>query len=151
MLESTLGLFRKLKEAKALIKLLFKDMGAGESLAPPLNWWRLVALELKSTSQVHVAMDGLHPSVIACAETQDAFAGCDPSLTEMILDHYNKEWDLPTVSLGARASKVGEGKKAITQYVMDPNFSGCRRKTSPRVFWWIVLITPSAYFQRAKL
>jgi phosphoribosylformylglycinamidine synthase II len=113
LLESTLGLFRKLKEAKALDKVAFKDMGAGGITCATVELVEAGGFGAEiDLSQVHVAMDGLHPSVIACAETQERLCWmCDPSLTEMILDHYNKEWDLPTVSLGARASKVGKVKK----------------------------------------
>ena len=80
-----------------------------------LNWLKQVDSGRKSISQKFTAIDGLHPSVVACAETQERLCWtCDPSLTQMILDHYNKEWDLPGVSVGARASLVGKVKKEIT-------------------------------------
>ena len=57
-------------------------------------------------------MDNLHPSVIACSETQERFAWmCHPDLTDMILDHYNKKWDLPSIAENARAVKVGKVRK----------------------------------------
>ena len=110
LLESTAALFAKLRDQGHLDKVGFKDMGAGGNvcatveLVEPAGFGAEIDLQ-----QVHTAMDDLHPSVIACAETQERLCwACDPSLTEMILKHYNEEWDLPRVSTGARASKVGK-------------------------------------------
>ena len=60
-------------------------------------------------NKIHIGMDGLHPSVYLCSETQERFMWvCSPDITPMILDHYNKVFDLPGVSEGARASVVGK-------------------------------------------
>ena len=54
-------------------------------------------------------MPNLHPSVYLCSETQERFMWvCSPDLTQMILDHYNKTYDLPNVSAGAKASAIGK-------------------------------------------
>lgn len=113
ILESTYNLFNKLKEEGNLDKVGFKDMGAGGNicatveLVEPAGYGADIDL-----SNIHTSMDNLHPSVIACAETQERVCWmCHPSLTEQILKHYNEEWDLPNVSVGARASLVGKVKK----------------------------------------
>jgi phosphoribosylformylglycinamidine synthase II len=110
LLESTYHLFEKLKKGGHLGKVGFKDMGAGGNicatveLVEPAGYGAEIDL-----TQIHTSIDGLHPSVIACAETQERVCWTvDPSLSQMILDHYNVEWDLPRASLGARASKVGK-------------------------------------------
>ena len=60
-------------------------------------------------NKIHIGMEGLHPSVYLCSETQERFMWvCSPDITPMILDHYNKVFDLPGVSEGARASVVGK-------------------------------------------
>lgn len=113
VLESTYNLLTKLRDSGNLDKVGFKDMGAGGNvcasveLVEPAGYGADVDL-----SKVHTAIPNLHPSVIACAETQERLCWVvDPSLTAMILDHYNKEWDLPGVSQGARASHVGKVTK----------------------------------------
>lgn len=113
ILESTYNLLTKLRDGGNLGKVGFKDMGAGGNvcasveLVEPAGFGADVDL-----SKVHTAMSNLHPSVIACAETQERLCWVvDPSLTQMILDHYNKEWDLPGVSKGAAASHVGKVTK----------------------------------------
>lgn len=113
ILESTYNLFIKLRDGGNLDKVGFKDMGAGGNvcatveLVEPTGFGAEVDL-----AKVHTGIPNLHPSVIACAETQERLCWMvDPSLTQMVLDHYNKEWDLPNVSVGARASHVGKVKK----------------------------------------
>ncbi len=110
LIESTVALFAKLKSLNALGKVGFKDMGAGGNvcasveLVEPAGFGAEIDLK-----KVHTSIPNLHPSVIACAETQERLCwACDPSLTQLILDHYNVEWDLPKVSTGARASVVGK-------------------------------------------
>jgi len=59
--------------------------------------------------KIHIGMDGLHPSVYLCSETQERFMWvCSPEVTPAILDHYNNVFDLPGVSEGACASVVGK-------------------------------------------
>jgi len=113
LIESTLQLFNKLKEMNALDKVGLKDMGAGGNICATVELVEPAGLGAEiDLSKIHTSISDLHPSVIACAETQERICWmCDPSLTQMILDHYNKEWDLPKVSVGARASHVGKVKK----------------------------------------
>lgn len=113
MAESTYALFAKLRDQGHLDKVSFKDMGAGGNICAtveqvePAGFGATVDL-----AKVHVSMPDLAPAVIACAETQERLCWmCDPQITNLILDHYNKEWDLPNVSVGARASLVGKVTK----------------------------------------
>lgn len=110
LLESTYDLFRILKEKGELARVSFKDMGAGGNVCSTVEqvdkWGYGAELDVE---KIHTAMDGLPPSVIACSETQERFAWmCHPSLTRLILDHYNEKWALPDIASHARASVVGK-------------------------------------------
>lgn len=109
LLASTYALFDILVEKKLLGKVSFKDLGAGGNVCSSVE--QVAPLGMGATldlDKVHVALKGLPAEVIACAETQERFCWvCHPDLVPMILDHYNKQWDLPSVAEGARASAVG--------------------------------------------
>ncbi|MEK7528597.1 MAG: phosphoribosylformylglycinamidine synthase subunit PurL, partial [Patescibacteria group bacterium] len=110
LLESTYELFKILKGKNMIDKVGFKDMGAGGIMC--------ASVELAHTGgygadidieKIHVGEEGLHPSVIACSETQERFCWVvPPEITQLVLDHYNKRWALPEVAKGARASVVGK-------------------------------------------
>ena len=110
LLKSSYALFEILKEKELIDNIGFKDLGAGGVAC--------ASVELAETSgygaevwmnKIHIGMDGLHPSVYLCSETQERFMWvCSPDITPMILDHYNKVFDLPGVSEGAQASVVGK-------------------------------------------
>ena len=54
-------------------------------------------------------MKNLHPSVYLCSETQERFMWvCPPEITSTIVNHYNKVFDFPMVSTGAKASIIGK-------------------------------------------
>ena len=119
LLASSYDLFKRLKEMGKLDKVGFKDMGAGGNVCSTVEQVadRGFGAEI-DIEKIHTAMDGLHPSVIAASETQERFAWtCHPELTEMILDHYNKKWELGRVAHNARASLVGKVTKG-GQFVM---------------------------------
>ena len=62
--------------------------------------------------KVHIGMDNLHPYVYLCSETQERFMWVSPpEITSLILEHYNKVFDLPGVSEGAQASVIGKIRK----------------------------------------
>ncbi len=110
LLASSYDLFKRLKEMGKLDKVGFKDMGAGGNVCSTVEQVadRGFGAEI-DIEKIHTAMEGLHPSVIAASETQERFAWtCHPELTKMILDHYNKKWELGTVAHNARASLVGK-------------------------------------------
>ena len=68
--------------------------------------------------KVHKSMKDLHSSVYLCSETQERFMWvCPPDLTQRILDHYNKRYDLNNVSKGAQASVIGKITKD-TKYIV---------------------------------
>jgi phosphoribosylformylglycinamidine synthase len=113
LLKSSYALFEILKEKGLIDNIGFKDLGAGGVAC--------ASVELAEASgygaevwmnKIHIGMDGLHPSVYLCSETQERFMWvCSPDITPMILDHYNTVFDLPGVSEGARASVVGKIRK----------------------------------------
>lgn len=119
LLVATYDLFEIIKKKKLLSKVGFKDIGGGGLLC--------ATVELVDASEygaeidldnVHVSMENLPPYVILTAETQERFIWIShPSVTKLILDHYNKTWDLPKISLGARASVIGKVTKK-DQYVV---------------------------------
>ncbi|MBT3215832.1 MAG: phosphoribosylformylglycinamidine synthase subunit PurL [Candidatus Marinimicrobia bacterium] len=110
LLKSSYALFDILKEKGLIDKIGFKDLGAGGVAC--------ASVELAETSgygaevwmdKIHIGMDGLHPSVYLCSETQERFMWvCSPDVTPIVLDHYNSVFDLPGVSEGARASVIGK-------------------------------------------
>ena len=110
LLKSTYALFKTLQEKGHINKVGFKDLGAGGIAC--------ASVELAETSEygsevwmdkVHISMEGLHSSVYLCSETQERFMWvCPPYLTPSILNHYNKIFDLPGVSKGAKASVIGK-------------------------------------------
>lgn len=113
LLESTYDLFQIIKEKKWLPMVGLKDLGAGGCICATVElafaggYGAEIDLE-----KLHVSMDNLHPSVIACSETQERLAWvCHPKLTKFILDHYNKKWALPDIAKGAGASAIGKIKK----------------------------------------
>lgn len=123
LLASTYDLFDKLAAKNELHRVSFKDLGAGgvvcasvEQVAPR-NFGAQIDLE-----KVHTSLPGLPPEVIGCAETQERFCWmCHPDLTAMILDHYNKAWDLPSVAEHARASVIG---KVTTNPLYELTYKG---------------------------
>lgn len=113
ILVSTYDLFKILHEQGLMKKVSFKDMGAGGITCSTVEQVAKQGFGAEiDLGKVHIAFKDLPPSVIACSETQERFTWmCHPSLTQMILDHYNKKWDLPSVAENARASHIGQVKK----------------------------------------
>ncbi len=113
IIESTCDLFEILKAEGNLDKVSFKDMGGGGNICATVEQVERSGLGAEvDLKKVHVGMEDLHPSVIACSETQERLCWiCHPKLTAQILDHYNVKWALEKVSKGARASLVGKVKE----------------------------------------
>ena len=110
LLKSTYTLFEILKEKNLMDKIGFKDLGAGGvscagvEIADASGYGSEIDMD-----KIHKGMEGLHPSVILCAETQERYMWVShPDVTNLIVDHYNKTFDLPNISAGARASVVGK-------------------------------------------
>ncbi len=110
LLKANEALFEKLIEHDLIDKVGFKDLGAGGIACASVEL--AAGSELGATvwlDRVHCSMEGLAPSVILCAETQERFMWSVPKeLSEMILEHYNQCFDLPNVSNGAMANIIGE-------------------------------------------
>ena len=110
LLKSSYALFNILKEKGLIAHVGFKDLGAGGVAC--------ASVELAETSgygaevwmeKIHIGMENLHPSVYLCSETQERFMWvCPPEVTPLIVNHYNKVFDLPGVSEGAQASVIGK-------------------------------------------
>ena len=122
LLKSTYALFDKLKKDGLIDRVGFKDLGAGGvacasvELAETAGYGAEVWLD-----RVHTGMDGLHPSVYLCSETQERFMWVSPpELTEMIIKHYNKTFDLSGVSSEAKASVIGKIQNN-KQYIVHSN------------------------------
>ncbi|MDP6878756.1 MAG: phosphoribosylformylglycinamidine synthase subunit PurL [Candidatus Marinimicrobia bacterium] len=122
LLKSSYALFDIIKEMGLIDKVGFKDLGAGGvacasvELAESSGYGSEVWLD-----RVHTGMEGLHPSVYLCSETQERFMWvCPPDITQLILDHYNKTYNLPAVSDGAMASQIGK-IRSDGQYVVHYN------------------------------
>ena len=110
LMASTYDLFDRLKGMGKLDKVGFKDMGAGGNVCSTVEQVADLGFGAEvEIDKIHVAMEGLPPSVIAASETQERFAWtCHPELTQMILDHYNVKWELGKVAHNAKASLVGK-------------------------------------------
>ncbi len=110
LLASSYALFDWLAAKQKLHKVSFKDLGAGGIVSSSVEQVsdRGFGAEI-SLDNVHTSLENLPPEVIACAETQERFCWmCHPDLTEHILDHYNKTWDLPSVAEHAGARVIGK-------------------------------------------
>ena len=110
ILKATYKLYEILKEKNLLSKVGFKDLGAGGIACASVELADSVGLGAEVyLDKIHKSMEGLHPGVILCSETQERFMwACDPEITDLIVNHYNKTFDLPNVSAGAMASVVGK-------------------------------------------
>ena len=124
LLKSSYALFKILQEKNLIDKVGFKDLGAGGiacasvELADASGYGAVIELDAIPTS-----MENLHPSVILCSETQERFMWvAPPELTDLILDHYNKAFDLPSISANAQAKVIGkitDDKKYVVNFKGD--------------------------------
>src|SRR3990167_9216761 len=110
LLKANYALFTYLQEKNLINQVGFKDLGAGGiacasvELAESGGYGAEINLECVPTCMKH-----LSPAVILCSETQERFMWVvPPDLVDIILRHYNKTFDLPTVSEGACASVIGK-------------------------------------------
>lgn len=119
LLKANYALFKLLKEKNLIDRVGFKDLGAGGvacasvEMAEASGYGAEIHLD-----QVPTSMSHLHPSVILCSETQERFMWVVPNdCVDLILDHYNKTFELPVISAGARAAVVGK-LRTDGQYVV---------------------------------
>ncbi|MBI5152769.1 phosphoribosylformylglycinamidine synthase subunit PurL [Candidatus Peregrinibacteria bacterium] len=117
LLASTYDLFKTLKEHGWISKIAFKDLGAGGFVCSSVEMVSKVGLgaemDLDKVNTAYNTAGGrkyiLEPHVISCAETQERMMWCcDPAISSVILDHYNKKWKMGSVAENACATKVGK-------------------------------------------
>tara|TARA_B100000902_G_scaffold101613_1_gene103927 strand:- start:447 stop:2771 length:2325 start_codon:yes stop_codon:yes gene_type:complete len=110
ILKSTYALFEELEADGLIEKVGFKDLGAGGVACASIELADAAGLGAEVwVDKVHTSMPKLDSHVILCSETQERFMwACPPEITPKILDHYNKKFDFPNVSMGAQASLVGK-------------------------------------------
>ncbi|MDA1208812.1 MAG: phosphoribosylformylglycinamidine synthase subunit PurL [bacterium] len=132
ILASSYALFDWLVANNKLDKVSCKDLGAGGVVCASVEQVADQGFGANiNLNKVHTALDGLPPEVIACAETQERLCWtCHPDLTQHILDHYNIDWDLPSVAENARASVIGKVTKNDNYTVTYDGLTICEAKAT---------------------
>ena len=110
ILKSTYALFDFLEVNNLINRVGFKDLGAGGVACASIELADAAGLGAEVwVDKIHTSMPELDGHIILCSETQERFMwACPKDLTQTILDHYNKVFDFPNVSVGAMASVVGK-------------------------------------------
>ena len=110
ILKSTYALFDFLEENDLINKVGFKDLGAGGVACASIELADAAGMGAEVwVDKIHTSMPEVDGHIILCSETQERFMwACPKDLTQTILDHYNKVFDFPNVSMGAQASVVGK-------------------------------------------
>ena len=121
ILKSTYALFDFLEKNNQIDSVGFKDLGAGGVACASIELADAAGLGAEVwVDKIHTSMPELDAHVILCSETQERFMWASPKeLTPIILDHYNKKFDFPNVSMGAKASVVGKIIKDRHYTVLD--------------------------------
>ena len=111
LIRATEDVFRVAREQS--IELGFKDMGAGGIMCSSSELCESGGFGADiNLDKVHVSMENLPPYIIACGETQERFTWISPpQFTPTILKIYNKDFELPNVAEGAKASVIGKVTK----------------------------------------
>lgn len=109
LLKANYALFQWLQQNQLLDQVGFKDLGAGGIACASVELAEAAGFGAEiDLTRVPTSMHNLDPAVILCSETQERFMWVVPeSLVEIILDHYNKTFALPQVSVGACATVIG--------------------------------------------
>jgi phosphoribosylformylglycinamidine synthase len=96
----------------------FKDLGAGGVACASIELADAAGMGAEIwVDEIHTSMPNLPSHVTLCSETQERFMWvCNPKVTPIILDHYNKKFDLPNVSLLAKAKVIGK-------IIKDPHYT----------------------------
>jgi phosphoribosylformylglycinamidine synthase len=91
------------------IKIGIKDIGGGGLACVTSEICSAAEMGLDmDLDAVHVAIPGLLPETILCAETQERYILAVPArFAPECLRIYNEDWDLPNVYEGAQASVIG--------------------------------------------
>ncbi|MAG92049.1 phosphoribosylformylglycinamidine synthase [Candidatus Woesearchaeota archaeon] len=120
LIRATYAVFEEAR--KQGIKLGFKDMGAGGIMCSTSEVCSSSDFGAEiDLSKVNVSMKDLPPYIIANSETQERFTWICPSdFTKTLLKIYNKDFELPNISLGAGAFVIGK-VTAEQDYVLRHN------------------------------
>jgi len=110
ILKSTYALFDFLEENGLINRVGFKDLGAGGVACASIELADAAGMGAEVwVDKIHTSMPEVDGHIILCSETQERFMwACPKDLTQTILDHYNKVFDFPNVSMGAQAGVVGK-------------------------------------------
>ena len=123
ILKSTYALFDFLEKNDLINKVGFKDLGAGGVACASIELADAAGMGAEVwVDKIHTSMPEIDGHIILCSETQERFMwACPKDLTQTILDHYNKVFDFPNVSMGAQASVVGKivGERHYTVFYKD--------------------------------
>ena len=95
------------------LRVGYKDLGAGGIMGSSCEIANAGGFGAEiDVDKVPVAMAGLPPSVVACAETQERMLwAVPPSFTPALLEIYNDRFGLPEISANARAQVIGKVTK----------------------------------------
>ncbi|HLD84468.1 MAG TPA: AIR synthase related protein, partial [Coxiellaceae bacterium] len=109
LLKANHDLFLTLQKMNAIARVGLKDLGAGGIACASVEMAESGGVGADIfLENVAVSMHHLDPSVILCAETQERYLwAVPPDLVDVVLDHYNKKWQLPLISAGAVATVIG--------------------------------------------
>lgn len=109
LLKANEALFKKLQKQNLIARVGFKDLGAGGvscaavELADAGGYGAFIDIDKIPTS-----MENLPAHVLLCSETQERFMWVvPPELVDLITNHYNDEFELPSISHGAKAVAIG--------------------------------------------
>ena len=118
ILKSTYDLFGYFQKHEMTDKVGFKDLGAGGVACASIELADAAGMGAEVwADEIHTSMPALASHIILCSETQERFMWvCHPDVTPIIINHYNKKFDLPNVSMLAQAKVVGK-------IVKDPHLS----------------------------
>ena len=123
ILKSTYALFDFLEKNDLINKVGFKDLGAGGVACASIELADAAGMGAEVwVDKIHTSMPEIDGHIILCSETQERFMwACPKDLTQTILDHYNKVFDFPNVSMGAQASVIGKivGERHYTVFYKD--------------------------------
>ena len=118
ILKSTYELFKYFQKHNMVNQVGFKDLGAGGVACASIELADAAGMGAEIwADEIHTSMPNLPSHITLCSETQERFMWvCSPKVTPSILDHYNKKFDLPNVSLLAKAKVVGK-------IIKDPHYT----------------------------
>jgi phosphoribosylformylglycinamidine synthase subunit PurL len=109
LLKANYALFAQLKKMNCLHQVGFKDLGAGGIACASIEMAAASGLGAYiNLDKVPTLSADLPPEVLLCSETQERFLWVVPKkLTPLVLDHYNKIFELGEMCLGAKAQVIG--------------------------------------------